>query len=253
MDDPMQASMAADLEVERRLDDFARGRLTPSAVSKARSRARVMREARLAFADQAAHVNALAAAQADAKVAGSAARRTHVRRGVALLAAAVLSLVVVGGAFAASTAGGPLYGARVWLEAVLLPANTDARALERIHQIDERILEVERAAQSGDSTGVSAAISAYRDAVQAALSEVGADADRLAHLRAALGLHVTVLETLTDVAPAQAIDGINGAIDSSQKAVDRIEKTKPEVKPGATVAPERTPAPHATPERSAAH
>jgi hypothetical protein len=171
---------------------------------------------------------------------------------VAILLAAALTMAAAASVAAVSSAGGPLYGARVWLEAALLPGNADTRALERIHQIDERVLEAERAAQSGDAGAVSAAISAYRAAVQAALNEVGADADRLAHLKAALGLHVSVLETLTDVAPAQSVDGINGAIDSSQKAVDKIDTTKP----GANEGPDRTAAPHASapaPDRSPAH
>ena len=61
---------------------------------------------------------------------------------------------------------------------------------------------------------------------------------------------MTVLETLADVAPPQALDGINGAIDSSQKAVDKIEKTKPDTKPAATDAPDHTSAPRATPDHS---
>jgi hypothetical protein len=225
-------------ELAHRLEAYASARLEPRPGAAARIRANVIEEARM---------RSLEASIARPRLIFQARRRF-----ATVLLAAVLTLAGAASVAAASSAGGPLYGARVWVEAALLPGNSDARALERIHQIDERILEVERAAQSGDSTGVAAAISAYRDAVQAALNEVGADADRLAHLKAALGLHVTVLETLTDVAPSQAIDGINGAIDSSQNAVDKIEKTKPESKPGTTI-PARTPAPHATPDRSPAH
>jgi hypothetical protein len=228
-------------ELGQRLEAYASARLAPRPGVAARIRASVIEEARMR--------------SLEASLARPRGIFQTRRRLASVLLAAALTLAGAATVAAASSAGGPLYGARVWIESALLPANTDARALERIHQIDERILEVERAAQSGDSTGVAAAISAYREAVAAALDEVGADADRLAHLKAALGLHVTVLETLTDVAPSQAIDGINGAIDSSQKAVDKIEKTPPDTKPqpGSTGAPERTAAPHPTPGRSPAH
>jgi hypothetical protein len=227
MDDPMQASIAADLEVERRLDDFARGRLTPSAASKARSRARVMREARLAFADQAAHVNALAAAQADAKVAGSAARRTHVRRGVALLAAAVLSLVVVGGAFAASTAGGPLYGARVWLETVTLPTDATARADAEMTRLDARLADLQTAVRSGDRAAAAAALAAYEQIADEALADAGTDQAAIDKLTAALDRHVTVLERVAAQVPPQAAasitTNIQKAINHTDAAIERIQ------------------------------
>ena len=50
MDESMQASMGGDLEIEQRLDAFARVRLSPTERASARMRARVMREARLAMA-----------------------------------------------------------------------------------------------------------------------------------------------------------------------------------------------------------
>ena len=223
-------------ELAERLQAYASARLAPRPGAAARIRANVIEEARMR--------------SLEARIARPRLVFQTRRRFVSVLLAAALTLAGVASVAAASAAGGPLYGARVWLESALLPVNSDARALERIHQIDERILEVERAAQSGDSTGVAAAISAYRDAVQAALNEVGADADRLAHLKAALGLHVTVLETLTGVAPPQALDGINGAIDSSQKAVDKIDKTPSETKPGG--GPGHTPPPHPTPDHTPA-
>jgi hypothetical protein len=58
--------------------------------------------------------------------------------------------------------GGPFYGARIWLEAATLPANADDRALERVRQIEERLLDAERAAASGDPHALAAAIQAYR-------------------------------------------------------------------------------------------
>src|SRR5690349_21388631 len=222
MDDPMQASMAADLEVERRLDDFARGRLTPSAASKARSRARVMREARLAFADQATRT----AARADAEIVRTSARRAHFRRGVALLAAAVLSLVVVGGAFAASTAGGPLYGARVWLETVNLPTDPTARASAELSRLDTRLAELQAAVRSGDRAAVAAALAAYEQIADEALVGAATDEAAIERLTAALDRHVAVLERVAAQVPPQAAGSITTniqkAINHNDAAIERI-------------------------------
>jgi hypothetical protein len=227
-------------ELAERLEAYASAHLAPRPGAAARIRASIIEEARMR--------------SLEARIERPRLMVRTRRRFAAVLLAAALTIAGAVSVAAASSAGGPLYDARVWLEAALLPDNTDARALERIHQIDERILEVERAAQSGNSGAVAAAISAYRAAVDAALNEVGSDADRLAHLKAALGLHVTVLQTLTDLAPSQVVEGINGAIDSSKKAVDRIETTKPVTQPGATQAPApRATAPVPTPARSPAH
>lgn len=226
-------------ELAQRLEAYAAVRLAPRRGAAARIRANLIEEARM-----------------QALEASLARRRSRLaivrRRVVPVLLAAALTIGAAAGVAAASSAGGPLYGARVWVETTLLPSDASARALERIHQIDERVLEIERAVQSGDSNAVAAAIAAYRDAVQAALNEVGSDQDRLAHLKAALGLHVTVLETLAGEVPPQALSGITNAIDSSQNAVDRIDHTKPDgSKPGGK--PAATPAPGATDKPGKGH
>ncbi len=46
----MQASIGGDLEIEQRLDAYARVRLSPTERASARMRARIMREARLTMA-----------------------------------------------------------------------------------------------------------------------------------------------------------------------------------------------------------
>lgn len=230
-------------ELAQRLEAYASARLAPRRGAAARIRASVVEEARIRSLETslARHPSRAAAAR---------------RRFVAVLLAAALTMAGAASVAAASSAGGPLYGTRVWIEAALLPTDASARALERIHQIDERVLEVERATQSGDANAVAAAVAAYREAVQAALNEVGSDGDRLAHLRAALGLHVVVLETLASEVPAEAVNGIDNAIQSSQKAVDRIDQTKPthpnNGKPGPGVAPAATDKPGHTPPATTA-
>jgi hypothetical protein len=186
-----------------------------------------MREARLAFADQAARAAALTAAQADADVVRSAARRTHVRRGVALLAAAVLSLVVVGGALAASTAGGPLYGARVWLETVTLPTDAMARANAELSRLDARLAELQAAVRSGDRAAVAAALAAYEQIADEALADAGTDQAAIDKLTAALDRHVAVLERVAALVPPQAAasitTNIQKAINHNDAAIERIQ------------------------------
>lgn len=226
-------------ELARRLEAYASVQLALRPGAAARIRGNLIEEARM---------RAL-----EASLARRASRVAILRRRVLpVLLAAALTIGAAAGVAAASSAGGPLYGARVWVETALLPSDASARALERIHQIDERVLEIERASQSGDASAVAAAIAAYRDAVQGALNEVGSDHDRLAHLKAALGLHVAVLETLAGEVPPQALSGITNAIDSSQNAVNKLGQTKPGnpnpgSKPGATVEPAVTPKPGKTP------
>ena len=148
-------------------------------------------------------------------------------RVLALLLAAALTMAAAVGVSAAAAPGGPLYGVRIWLSNATLPADADARALERIRQVEERLVDAEQAIASGDAGAIAAAVHAYREAIASALSEVGTDADRLARLQAALGTHVAVLQALTQTVPEAAQPGIDNALDASQKAVEKIKDTKP--------------------------
>ena len=228
-------------ELEQRLEAYASARLSPRRGSAARIRVALIEEARM---------RSLATSIGRTRAAGAGRRRVAV-----LLLAATLAVAGIASVAAASEAGGPLYGARIWLETSGLPPNADARALGRMHQIEARVIDVETAAQSGDQNAVTAALAAYRAAVDTALTEAGNDPDRLTHLRAALGLHVVVLETLAGRVPDPAMDAIDKAIVSSQKAVDKIDRTKaehPATGPAATdvQAPTTTPttAPNPTPK-----
>jgi hypothetical protein len=185
--------------------------------------------------------------------------RAGSRRLGALLLAAGLTLGAAVGAAAASAPGGPLYDARIWLEGALLPANADQRALERVRQIEERLVDAERAAESGDPAAFAAAIEAYNEAVAEAMAEVGSDADRLARLEEALGHHVAVLSALSARVPDAATHGIERAIEASQNAVERIGEEKgrgpadtetpadPTAKPGRNPDPAATERPGNTP------
>ena len=196
------------------------------------------------------------------------------RRVAALLLSAALGLGTAVVAVAGSGPGGPFYTARIWLNTVALPSESDLRALERIRQIEGLLVDAERAAVSGDHDAIAAAAQAYGDAVEDAVEEVvaeivantganevpgdnevpapegnevpapggnevpvandvpGAIDDRLARLEAALGNHVLVLGALADRLPNAAADGITNALIASQKAVEKLEHTKPSEEPG---------------------
>lgn len=206
-------------EVAQRLHAYASARLTPDRVAQERIRAAVVEEARMRALESSI----------------GTARHRHPagpRRLTALLLAAGLTLAGAAAVAAGSGPGGPFYGAVVWFQTATLPSDADARALERVRQIEERLLDAERAAASGDANAVAAALQAYREAVAEALAEVGTDGIHLARLEAALGHHVAVLEALSGHVPAAATNGIERAIEASQKAVDKLEASKP--KPHAT-------------------
>ncbi|MBI2762220.1 MAG: hypothetical protein HYX54_00455 [Chloroflexi bacterium] len=198
-------------ELEQRLGAYASVRLAPRRIEVARIRASLVEEARMR--------------SLDTRLGSRPRRRWSGRRRMAtLLVAATLGLFAAAGVTAASSPGGPLYEARIWLETTTLPADPGTRALERIHQIDARVLDVERGAAAGDPKAVTAAIGAYGEAVQSALGDAGTDSDHLAHLQAALGLHVEVLQALVDEVPAPAVDAIDNAIDASQQVVAQIAR-----------------------------
>ncbi|MEO8469903.1 MAG: hypothetical protein ABI573_09575 [Chloroflexota bacterium] len=198
-------------ELERRLGAYASARLAPDRIAVTRMRSSVIEEARMHVLDS------------------RLSRRRNGRR--RLTAFALAATLTVGGAAsvaAASNAGGPLYPARIWLETAAMSPDQSTRALERLHQVDARVLDLERAASAGDQNAVAAAINAYRDAVATAVDEAesGPDNDRLETLKAALGLHLAVLERLWHRVPDKDMEAIGHAIDASNKAVDRINAPK---------------------------
>lgn len=264
----MQASIGAELEVGRWLDDYARARLTPGDAAKARSRARVMREARLAFAGQA---NAAIAAR-DLALERTAARRRSARRGVALLLAATLSLGVVGGAMAASVPGGPLYGTRIWLEEVTLPSDPMERAAAELTRLESRLAELEAAVQSGNRGAAEAALAAYQQIADEAILGANASGDEaaIARLAAALERHVDNLTRVAGQVSPQAAEAIQRnierAIQRNDAVIQRIESQggtppngsggqggqgEPAVNPAATGQPATQPEPADQPEPAA--
>ena len=244
----MQASIGGDLEIEQRLDAYARVRLSPTERASARMRARIMREARLTIAagSTAALIGTIDAARARR-------RRGLWRRGAGLLLAAGLSLALAGGAMAAAQAGGPLYPTRVWLETITLPADGAARADADLERLELRIDEVVAAARKGDRAAVAAALVAYQEIADEALLAATGDSAATDRLRIALDRHLAVLEAVAAKVPPQAGEAIrrniDRAIERNGATLDRIEANKggPTTQPGPAAEPDQTPKPNAKP------
>jgi hypothetical protein len=224
MDEPMQATPTADMELEQRLHAYARARLNIAPEAAARVRARLMLEARQALGGGATTGLTLVGTRPNARPdARTGSRmRTRARRGGALLLAAGLAVGVLAGTAAAATPGGPLYGARVWVEEITLPADPTERAAAELQRLESRLVEIQAAAQSGDRGAVAAAIAAYGQIADEALAEAGTDASRLDLLRLALDRHLAILQGVAATAPAQASDAIQRNID---RAVEHNDAT----------------------------
>jgi len=216
----MQATPTADMELEQRLDAYARARLNIAPEAAARVRARLMREARQALAAGATPGVTLVGTRMNAQTGSR--MRSRVRRGGALLLAAGLAVGVLAGTAAAATPGGPLYGARVWAEEMTLPADPTQRAAAELRRLESRLVEIQAAAQSGDRGAVAAAIAAYGQIADEALAEAGTDASRLDLLRLALDRHLAILQSVAATAPAQASEAIQRNID---RAVEHNDAT----------------------------
>jgi hypothetical protein len=260
MDEQMQASMGGDLEIEQRLDAFARVRLSPTERASARMRARIMREARLVMAAPTWTQTTPASIDHARVLRGGLARR-----GAGLLLAAGLTLAVAGGVMAASQAGGPLYPTRMWLETVTLPAAGAARTDADIVRLESRMEEVIAAARRGDRAGVAAALLAYEEIADEALIAAGGDEAAIERLRVALDRHVAVLLAIAAKVPPQASEAIgrniDRAIEHNGATLDRIQanpggpapQSAPAVKPEGTAKPAKAtpePTPRPTPART---
>lgn len=250
----MQVSIGADLELKRRLEAFARVRLGPTEDARARMRARVMRDARIAMA---AGANLATIPATD--MAGLRTRARLVRRGAGVLLAAGLTLGMAVGALAAAQPGGPLYPTRMWLETITLPADGAARSDANILRLESRMQEILAAAASGDRAAVAAALAAYQAIADEALLAATGDAPAIERLRAALDRHVAVLASVAAQVPPHARDAIerniDRAIERNGETIDRINgkpagpaaQPVPAAKPEKTVEPTSEPEPAATP------
>lgn len=247
MNEQMHDEQGRTDELAQRLEAYAQARLSPDRLASTRMRHHVVE-----------------AARARDRIASPGWRLLPVRRRLSALAlAAALSLAAVAGVAAAAMPGGPLYGPRLWLQQIALPADASARAHERLSEIDERLADADGAARSHDSKGVAAALAAYADAVDAALRDAGPDPANLERLRAILSRQLAHLEELRASIPAASDAALAQAIERASDALGRVEAEQeggtPALtpKPGvghdptpaaATPKPGRTPIPAPTPK-----
>ena len=259
----MHATPTADMELEQRLDAYARARLSLAPDAAARMRARVMRDARLTLGVTASSPSLTVVGGASVSRARGWSR-ARLRRGGALLLAAGLAVGVLGGTAAAAQPGGPLYGARVWVEEVTLPADPTERGAAELRRLESRMAEIEAAARSGDQGAVAAAIAAYGDIADEALGGAGTDASMLDRLRAALDRHLAVLRAVAATAPAQAQAAIERNIERAVQHNDAtlvkiVSRTSPpnanqgggsNPQPAGNQKPNANPTPAATPDQS---
>ena len=219
----MQAMEVRDREIERRLEAFARARLSPDPLAVARARARVMREARLQF--EAARV---AARMAPAVV--TVPRRSTARHVAMPLLAASVWLAIAVGSISAASAGGPLFNARMWVENVILPSGGLARADAEIARLDTRVAEAVAGAARGDVGAVQAALDAYNQIADEAIAAAAGDPALVALVSAALDHHRAVLTAVAaglegkgnENAAAAVEASIQRAIEHNQAVVNRL-------------------------------
>jgi hypothetical protein len=219
MDEDFVERRPADLEIYRRLDAFAQVRLTPDATSMARIRTALMGQA-LALADARS-----AALTIPAPLPVALPERPAIafprprRRAAAVVLAACLVVGIGAGSVAASQAGGPLYGPRMWIEAATLPSDPMARANAQLGRLDARLQEVRVASASGDAGAAEAALDAY--------AVIMADLEAQAFANSAVAVAVEddvarrqiVLMGLLDDVPAQALDAIQHALQQGANAI----------------------------------
>ena len=229
MDEDFVERRPADLEIYRRLDAFATARLAPDAAAMARIRTALMGQA-LAAADARS-----AALTGPAPLAVALPERPVVafprpkRRAAAAILAACLVVGVGATSVAASQAGGPLYGPRMWIEAATLPTDAVARANAQFARLDARLQEVRVAAGSGNAGAAEAALKAY--AVIVADLDASAATNRAvaASLEDDMARRQVVLIGLLDKVPAQAQDAIQHAL---QQGANTIDKSGDDPHPG---------------------
>jgi hypothetical protein len=211
-----------DEDLGRRLTAYAQARLSPSPAAAARMRARVMEAASAASAGATAATAAPAIAKEPIPFAAYRARLSGRSRTVAALMAAALSVLMLAGVAFASGPGSPLYGIRLWAETVALPSEPGARADYDVDRLEKRMNEAVGAANSGNGSGVAAALAAYRDILDDALSATAERESPSDRLEWALGRHRLVLTTLLDSVPDAARDAIERAIERSDEAARGI-------------------------------
>lgn len=218
---PLASELPSIDQVVDLLEAYADARLSPRGAVLSRMRRHVM-------ADLDART-ALLEAERAARMAETSPKQTwlslHFPRRVAAVGMAGAMLFATSAAVLAAPPGSPFYNAKVTLEQIFLPKETDDRVASIEHHLDDRLAEAEAAAARGDAVALEAALAAYRAEVDSAIAEPGWSAEQLAHFEAQLAKHVAKLEVLAARLPEQAAaNAIEHAIDASQKAAKKLRE-----------------------------
>ncbi len=200
--------------LERTMARYARVRLEPSPAQ--------IRRARTA---------AMEAAWRSRIEADPTPRRRHLpfsswslrRVSLAASAAVFAGLLLGSSVFAASRAGGPLYEARIALEDATLPADPAARLQAQIANAQVRLAEAYDAEARNDPGALAAALHAYVEDATSLAQATGPDAPQVL---AAMQQHRTVLLSLIGQANANALPGLDQALFSSDKAIQRLSSSQ---------------------------
>jgi hypothetical protein len=181
-------------DVELLIDQYAAVRLAPAPDQIARGRRAVL------------------AVSLQAGAMPARPRRRSLLRGWSLAAAFALLLVGVGSLVAAESGPGqPCYGLRLAIGSVTLPVEEPAHERGLAAQLDDRLTEVGAAAQIGDGRGARAAINEYLRTLDELIRNGVTDPAILALLQR----HQGTLQELLSVAPTQATDGVQEALDAA--------------------------------------
>ena len=220
MDEDFVERRPADLEIYRRLDAFAQVRLAPDAAAMARIRTALMGQA-FALADaRSAALNSPAPLPVALPERPAVAFPRKQRRAAAAVLAACLVVGVGAGSVAASQAGGPLYGPRMWIEAATLPSDPMARANAQLARLDARLQEVRIASGTGNAGAAEAALQAYVVIVADLDAQAATNSAVAASLEDDMARRQVVLFGLLDEVPAQAQDAIQHALQQGSNAID---------------------------------
>ena len=135
-------------------------------------------------------------------LAPAPARPARPARSRAWLALPLAGALVAAGALGvmASSAGQPLYGARLALEEVALPASGAARETAQLDRLDARIREVVAAHQAADDPALRASLDAFAGIADEAARQAAPDPGDASRVRA----HIAALERLQLTGDAEA-------------------------------------------------
>jgi len=226
-DDVIDQTAAGYVELARRLEAYADLRLSPSSAATTRMRTAVMNDAHRRAALIKADATFDTAGQTASPVAAErdtpARLRLSWRRPAAALFAGVFALAILAGSVYGARAGGPLYGARLWVEMANLPSNVRDRAQAEVNRLDERINEAQEASSAGDASGTEAALAAYSSIVTEAATGSGGDATASATLEVAVTHQVVVLTVMVDSVPPESRGAAEQALTASTKALDDLD------------------------------